>query len=82
MLGRPFLKLALSVITSGLAGSGYAQVAMGAPFVLNPSHGLATDGHGMESTPAGHGYWLFARDGGIFPFCDAVGYGSLAEVHI
>ncbi|HVS48960.1 MAG TPA: hypothetical protein VHJ99_08670 [Candidatus Dormibacteraeota bacterium] len=82
MLGRPFLKLALSVITSGLAGSGCAQVAHGRPFVLNPSHGLATDCHDMESTRAGHGYWLFAADGGVFPFGDAPGYGQLARVHI
>jgi hypothetical protein len=37
---------------------------------------------GMEETPDGHGYWLFATDGGVFPFGDAPGYGSLGGVHI
>ena len=35
---------------------------------------------GMESTPDGHGYWLIAADGGLFPFGDAPGYGSAAGV--
>ena len=28
------------------------------------------------------GYWLVAADGGIFPFGDAVGYGSTGDVHL
>jgi hypothetical protein len=35
---------------------------------------------GMEETPVGRGYWLFAADGGVFPFGDAPGYGSLGGV--
>ena len=31
---------------------------------------------GMAATPAGHGYWLVASDGGIFAFGDAGFYGS------
>jgi hypothetical protein len=31
---------------------------------------------GIESTPDGHGYWLIAADGGLFPFGDAPGFGS------
>ena len=31
----------------------------------------------MERTASGNGYWLFARDGGIFTFGDAKFYGSL-----
>ena len=31
---------------------------------------------GMASTPSGNGYWLVARDGGIFSFGDAHFYGS------
>jgi hypothetical protein len=34
----------------------------------------------MEETPDGRGYWLFAADGGVFPFGDAPGYGSLGGV--
>jgi hypothetical protein len=30
----------------------------------------------MAATPDGHGYWLFAGDGGIFSFGDAKFYGS------
>ena len=32
----------------------------------------------MESTPDGHGYWLIAGDGGLFPFGDAPAFGSVA----
>ena len=35
---------------------------------------------GIEETPDGRGYWLFAADGGVFPFGDAPGYGSLGGV--
>ena len=31
---------------------------------------------GMAPTPSGHGYWLVARDGGIFAFGDARYFGS------
>jgi hypothetical protein len=34
----------------------------------------------MESTPDGHGYWLIAADGSLFPFGDAPSYG--APVHV
>jgi hypothetical protein len=35
----------------------------------------------MEASPDGRGYWLFAADGGVFPFGDAAGYGSLGGMH-
>src|SRR5205807_144665 len=31
---------------------------------------------GIASTPSGHGYWLVARDGGVFAFGDAAFFGS------
>ena len=31
----------------------------------------------MASTPTGQGYWLVARDGGVFTFGDADHLGSL-----
>jgi hypothetical protein len=31
----------------------------------------------MSATPSGKGYWLLARDGGIFTFGDAAFFGSL-----
>jgi hypothetical protein len=34
----------------------------------------------MATTPSGHGYWLFASDGGVFTFGDARFYGSLGAV--
>jgi hypothetical protein len=36
----------------------------------------------MGSTPTGQGYWLVARDGGIFTFGDATYQGSLPERNI
>ena len=35
---------------------------------------------GMASTPDGHGYWLVARDGGVFSFGDAGFYGSTGDI--
>ncbi|MEO6121605.1 MAG: hypothetical protein ABIW46_06520, partial [Acidimicrobiales bacterium] len=32
----------------------------------------------MSATPSGHGYWLVARDGGVFAFGDARYLGSAA----
>jgi hypothetical protein len=32
---------------------------------------------GMAATPTGGGYWLVARDGGVFAFGDARFYGSI-----
>ena len=34
------------------------------------------------SCPAHHGYYLAAGDGGIFPFGDAVGYGSTGNIRL
>jgi hypothetical protein len=32
--------------------------------------------------PPAHGYWLAASDGGIFPFGNAVGWGSTGGIHL
>ena len=37
---------------------------------------------GMAATPTGHGYWLVARDGGIFSFGDARFYGSTGSIRL
>jgi hypothetical protein len=37
---------------------------------------------GMAATPDGKGYWLFARDGGVFTFGDASFFGSMGAVHL
>jgi hypothetical protein len=34
------------------------------------------------SCPAQHGYYLVAGDGGIFPFGDAIGYGSTGNIRL
>ena len=34
----------------------------------------------MAATPDGKGYWLVAKDGGIFAFGDAHFYGSTSRV--
>jgi hypothetical protein len=36
----------------------------------------------MASTPTGNGYWLVARDGGIFAFGDARFRGSTGAIHL
>ena len=36
----------------------------------------------MARTPSGGGYWLVARDGGIFAFGDAVFYGSTGAIRL
>jgi hypothetical protein len=37
----------------------------------------------MAATASGQGYWLLAADGGIFPFGDALGYGSpVASINV
>ena len=37
---------------------------------------------GMAATPDGKGYWLVAKDGGIFTFGDAGFYGSAGALHL
>ncbi len=36
----------------------------------------------MASTASGKGYWLVARDGGIFSFGDAQFYGSTGSIRL
>jgi hypothetical protein len=37
---------------------------------------------GMAATPSGKGYWLVARDGGIFSFGDATFFGSTGAIRL
>jgi hypothetical protein len=37
---------------------------------------------GLATTPAGKGYWLVARDGGIFSYGDAVFHGSTGNIRL
>ena len=37
---------------------------------------------GMTPTHTGRGYWLYARDGGIFSFGDAVFHGSTGDIRL
>src|SRR5260370_18319206 len=36
----------------------------------------------MAATLSGHGYWLVASNGGVFPFGDAGDFGSLGNSHV
>ena len=36
----------------------------------------------MTSTADGHGYWLVARDGGVFAFGNAPYYGSTGNIRL
>ncbi|HWS46018.1 MAG TPA: hypothetical protein VN636_09180, partial [Acidimicrobiia bacterium] len=37
---------------------------------------------GIVATPSGHGYWMFAADGGVFSFGDARFYGSTGNLRL
>jgi hypothetical protein len=57
--------------------------AFGSAPYLGANHSpLAADIVGMSATPTGNGYWLVARDGGIFTFGDAHFYGSTGALHL
>jgi hypothetical protein len=43
-----------------------------------PGLGVAATVVSMARTASGNGYWALAADGRVFPFGDAVPYGSLA----
>ncbi|HEY2332654.1 MAG TPA: matrixin family metalloprotease [Acidimicrobiales bacterium] len=68
-----------------------ASQAVGAPdtaFGDAVDHGslagatLAQPVVGMASTPSGGGYWLVARDGGVFSFGDAAFFGSTGAIRL
>ncbi|MDQ1520714.1 MAG: hypothetical protein QOI55_1787 [Actinomycetota bacterium] len=48
----------------------------GAPVLGSPPPNLAQPSVGIASTPSHQGYWVVARDGGVFAFGDAKFYGS------
>ena len=43
---------------------------------------LAQPAVGLASSPKGGGYWLVARDGGIFAFGDSRFYGSTGNIRL
>jgi hypothetical protein len=45
-------------------------------------HRLAQPVVGIGATPTGKGYWLVARDGGIFSFGDATFFGSTGAIRL
>ncbi len=36
----------------------------------------------IASTPSGNGYWIFASDGGVFPYGDAEFLGSAGDLKL
>ena len=77
----------------GVADGGYRiATAAGsvASFGTRCDHGSASAGAarlnqpavGMAGTPHGGGYWLVARDGGIFSFGDAIFHGSTGAIRL
>jgi surface antigen len=46
------------------------------------SHALSAPLVAITPTPTGHGYWLIARDGGVFAFGDARFYGSTGGLRL
>jgi len=81
-----------SITLSGTGTEGYFLVATtgsvadfgDAGYYGDPSAApLAQPIVGMASTPSGYGYWLVARDGGIFSYgYDAAFYGSTGNIHL
>ena len=61
------MAVAAALVTTGMTTAG---VASAATTVNAPPVGIAR-------TPSGVGYWLAARDGGVFAFGDAGFYGSM-----
>jgi len=53
-------------------GGGVVWQVQSAPGTFDPDY----------SCPSQHGYYLVAGDGGLFPFGDAVGYGSMGSQHL
>ena len=78
--GRP-----ASVVATGywFASASGATSAFAAPsYGTLAGAALAEPIVGMTSTPDGNGYWMVARDGGVFSFGDAQFYGSAAGRHL
>jgi hypothetical protein len=52
--------------------------------VFNVTYHGGQNGHDVVLTyvPPKQGYWLVARDGGVFPFGSAKGFGSAADMHL
>jgi hypothetical protein len=74
---------------------GWSVTAKGAVGLLNPSKvhdahfygdtrhvSLAKPITGIAARPSGKGYWLVARDGGVFGYGDAHFYGSMSGRHL
>lgn len=47
-----------------------------------PAAGMNAPAVAIRSTPTGLGYWVFAADGGVFSFGDAVFYGALPPLKL
>jgi hypothetical protein len=56
--------------------------AHGAPVLGSPPAALAQPAVGIASTPTHHGYWVVARDGGVFAFGDAGYFGSTGNIRL
>ncbi len=71
----------LAARPAGAAPSDPNTVTAHAAAVLgSPQPGLSQPAVGIAATPSHHGYWVVARDGGVFAFGDARFYGSTGNL--
>src|SRR6476619_513370 len=65
------------------AGGAFQVHAFGGARALGaPGGSLNAPLVGIAATPRGNGYWLLARDGGIFSYGGARFYGSTGAMHL
>ncbi len=79
--------LALGALVSpaapaGAAGGFQVRALGGARALGAPSGSLNAPLVGIAATPKGRGYWLLARDGGIFSYGNARFYGSTGNMRL
>lgn len=95
LIARRLPRLAILAVAFGLlVGPGASTVPQTRLFTLSDGRTVSlplgpatatasyssTSKIAMASTPDGKGYWLVQPDGGVFPYGDAVGYGSTGNI--
>jgi predicted type IV restriction endonuclease len=65
-----------------IAGAGGDVISFGAASGVVRPPGSTGAVVGLANTPTSAGYWLVARDGGIFAFGDAKFFGSTGSLHL
>jgi hypothetical protein len=72
--------LATSQPASAATAASNSVTAHGAADLGSPPVALTQPAVGIAATPSRHGYWVVARDGGVFTFGDAQYFGSTGAI--